>query len=97
MSDCEKYSVENDQWTPISNMNRLKSNASACILNNKFIYILGGKNEDAGILNEIEKYEIDKEYWKFVQIKSSQRLSPRINVLSFQIDTYCILIAGGKN
>lgn len=47
-------------------MNRLKSDASACILNNKYIYIIGGKNDDAGVLNEIEKYDIDRDLWKFV-------------------------------
>lgn len=41
LNKCEKYSVELDKWTAISPMTQEKINASACIMNNKFIYVFG--------------------------------------------------------
>ena len=39
---CEKYSIINNEWTQIASLRIKKSNASAGILNNQLIYVIGG-------------------------------------------------------
>jgi len=60
MDCCEKYSIKNDEWTPISNMLKKKYLVSACLLNNEFIYVIGGYDGfiDDTYLNDIDKYDI---------------------------------------
>ena len=66
INHCEKYNVLTDTWTVIKPMVKGKANMTACILNNEFIFIFGGK--EMYILNGIEKYSIVKDTWEFVQI-----------------------------
>ena len=42
ISHCEKYSVKFDKWTIISPMSNIKKNASVCIFNGKYIFVIGG-------------------------------------------------------
>lgn len=37
---CEKYSVEKDEWTVISPMITNMSNVSACIFDDKYIFVI---------------------------------------------------------
>ena len=57
LNQCEKYSIEKDEWTEIAPLGGKKEGVSACILNNKFIYAIGGKDID-DFTNDIEKYTI---------------------------------------
>ena len=41
-------------------MNVKKSVASACIVNNQFIFAIGGRNNKFMLLNIIEKYQINE-------------------------------------
>lgn len=62
LNHCEKYSIENDKWTNISPMSNGKQNASACIFDNKVIYVIGGYNKDFCV-NDFEKYSIANGKW----------------------------------
>jgi len=39
---CEKYSFHDDKWTELKPMAKKKANLSACIVHNKFIYVIAG-------------------------------------------------------
>jgi len=56
VNHCEKYLVEIDEWVLIEPMAKRKYGASACIFNNKHIFVIGGLESD--LLNDIEKYDI---------------------------------------
>lgn len=58
---CEKYSVENNKWIVISPMARRKSMVSACTVDNKFIYIIGGYDSQYKTINDIAKYDINND------------------------------------
>lgn len=42
--DCEKYSVKDDEWTEISPLCKEKFSASTCIVDNRFVYVIGGQS-----------------------------------------------------
>jgi len=42
LENCEKYSIDNDEWTPLSPLANKKMNASACMVGNDYIYVIGG-------------------------------------------------------
>lgn len=48
---CEKYCIKNNKWIEIASMKIEKVGSSVCILNNQFIYIIGGFNDEC--LNDI--------------------------------------------
>jgi len=54
---CGKFLVDKNQWKKMVSMEQNKSGVSACIVNYKFIYLIGGENEEE-YLNDIEKYNI---------------------------------------
>lgn len=39
---CEKYSVKQNKWSAIQSMPSKRAGASACIFDNKYIYVIGG-------------------------------------------------------
>lgn len=57
LNNCEKYSIDKDVWTELKPMINKKHCSSACIFNNQFIYVIGGKGAN-GCLNEIDRYSI---------------------------------------
>jgi len=73
-----------------------KKDASACILNNKFIYVIGGFHITE--LNDIERYNISNNTWTAVQFSKNTftaKLSARNQPFCSQISPFSILISGG--
>lgn len=68
LNHCEKYSLPSDLWTPIAPMEKEKSNASACILDSKYIFVIGRFNY--GCLNDIEKYNITSDSWESINVSA---------------------------
>ena len=74
-----------------------RAGASACILDSKFVFVVGGSGGHCTYLNKIEKYIIDQNFWIDIVIKSEQQLSNRFNTLTYKIDSKSIIIAGGED
>ena len=66
--NCEYYDINTDSCTEIAPVNdKGKYNASACLFNDKFIYLIGGRNQN----NFLEKLGIDgNNEWIVVDIKN---------------------------
>lgn len=69
INHCEKYIVELNEWILIEPMTKRKYGASACMLNNQFIFVIGGLESDC--LNDIEKYVIQTNSWETVNIEGA--------------------------
>ena len=81
---CEKDSIREDKWTVITPMPNKKLQASACIFNHKYIYVIGGEEADKhhavidkvkpvdvnGSIFFVEKYNITNNRWKTIQLSS---------------------------
>ena len=79
------------------NMNDGKANVSACIINNQFIYIIGGYNNNSTYMNEIEKYSIADNVWMDIEAVGDVQLPNRDSALTFVVNSHEILIAGGED
>ena len=66
LSHCEKYSIENNKWTVFRSMKVRKWGVSACIVDNMFVYAIGGYNFEKN-LDTIEKYNIQNDKWETVK------------------------------
>ena len=54
---CEAYNVHKDEWQHKNSMIMKKSNFSATVVNDQFIYTFGGDDNKKSI-DVIEKYDI---------------------------------------
>lgn len=68
LNHCEKYSVDNDEWTILRPFNNSKACVSACMLHHKFIYIIGGYGHDSLCTNHIDQYVIENNTWETIQL-----------------------------
>lgn len=80
----------------IASMVNKKVYPSACIVDNLFIYIIGGLGSNDKYLKEIEKYSIVVNSMETIRIVSKLQLAPRVQALSFCVNKSYILIAGGN-
>ena len=74
-------------------MPKAKESASACIFNNKSVFVFSGWNDN--VMNDIEKYNIFDNAWETIKIAYNDELPPKSNVLTFQMNENTILIGGG--
>ena len=94
ISHCERYDVEKDEWKVIAPMFKKRENPSACVLNDKFVYVIGG-GYFGKMLNDIDNIDIASDTWKTMKIESDLQMTPRLKTFSFQINSSSIIIAGG--
>ncbi len=64
MVACEKFSLAESVWRPISPLNVGRNGCGAVIFeHHRLIFAFGGNNKQHGSLNKIEKYEVDFDKW----------------------------------
>ena len=83
LSHCEKYSINANNWVQISPLKKKKTGFSACVVDGKWLYAVGGGFfSDYNALPDIEKYDIEANEWETI----SQNAFPKKNAtMSFQI------------
>jgi hypothetical protein len=53
LSNCERYNIIGNEWEHIPNLNREKYGVSIVAMDNRFIYVFGGKDiNDSSKINE---------------------------------------------
>jgi hypothetical protein len=65
---CEKFSVSENVWRPISPMNEAR-NGSSCVIMDKAIFIFGGNSQHKKSLDSIERYSIEYDCWESMKLK----------------------------
>lgn len=91
LSSCERFDLETNQWSPISDMQVPKCAFGATTLSNRYIFTVGGYD---GIvrLSVIEKYDINTNKWTLLNYEMKQPLS---NSACFAYSDHSIMILGG--
>jgi hypothetical protein len=69
LNHCEKFSLAENLWRPISPM-KLSRNGTAAVIMDQYriIFVFGGNNHKHGSLSKIEKYEVDFDKWSIIDI-----------------------------
>ncbi len=61
LTSCEAYSIKDDQWSEMPPMAHARQSFSACLFNEKYIFVFGGKvlGEGATLrnMNDNQPYE----------------------------------------
>mmetsp|Transcript_27916 Transcript_27916/g.26955 ORF Transcript_27916/g.26955 Transcript_27916/m.26955 type:complete len:207 (+) Transcript_27916:898-1518(+) len=66
---CEKFSLTENVWRPISSMHLQRNGTGAVIMEqHRLIFVFGGNNTKHGSLQKIEKYEIDFDKWILLDV-----------------------------
>jgi hypothetical protein len=94
---CEKYDIENDQWSQIANLNIGRDSAASCMFNDKVIYAFSGrvKFDKKEITNSIEKYSILANLWELVELAPKSVWVPCDLGMAYQIDSNSLVVFGG--
>ncbi|CAG9321728.1 unnamed protein product [Blepharisma stoltei] len=90
---CERYSIQQDSWVPITSLNIARCEASACTFNNeKFMLIIGGLPENAAG-NSIERYSFEFNRWQLLELRLPNVV---INPALYQVSPTKLAIFGGR-
>jgi len=73
-------------------LNISRSQASACLFRDNIIFIFGGYNKEAGTLDSIERYDIDRRKILMIELKMPSALR---RFCTIKISKTKILMLGG--
>ena len=92
---CERYNISMDKWTPIPSLKVARRGISACVVDEIFIYAIGGFNHFS--LSTIERLDTEDEggEWENMNLLMEIEISPRYVAGSIHIGGDNILICGG--
>ncbi len=96
---CERYSVAEDKWYPLPDQNEPKCSQSLCLLENRYLYSIGGLSKiDANITLQttIERLDLNTpgSTWQVIPIRLNDAAC---DIGCLPISTNEILIFGGWN
>lgn len=95
---CEKYSVEENQWSMIAPVRKKRYAASALGFSNNKIYLFGGRSDYNNMMvNEIEEYCAFRNEWTILNVKNVNLWNPVEVCACIQISEDKILIFGGSD
>ncbi len=94
---CEKYDIENDQWSKIANLNIGRDSAACCVFKSKLIYAFSGRTkfDKKEITNTIERYSILADIWELVELTPKSVWTPCDLGMAYQIDSTSVIVFGG--
>ena len=93
LNKCEKFSLVENVWRPISQMNASRNGASAVVFDkHRLIFVFGGNNHKHGSISNIEKYEIDFDKWTIINTQMKAALH---DLTVFPLGRDRVLILGG--
>ena len=84
---CERYSVEENSWSYLPQLNTQRQNSSLCLIDTKFLYCFGGAR--------IEVYDItgfSSSSWTVLQIKIPHSVN---DITSINLNSNHILLFNG--
>ena len=90
---CEVYDINKDRWHKNDvQLNDARSQASACQFKESVIFIFGGYSKEAGTLDSIERYDIDRRRMTLVELRMPSALR---RFASIKISKTKVLLLGG--
>jgi N-acetylneuraminic acid mutarotase len=98
LDSCEKYDINSDKWTKIDHCLFRCTSPSITTFHNRYIFKIGGLEDENGVCAKIESYDVEVNAWKAYPLKDiSTGLDYEILWLSAscQINNNEILVMGG--
>ena len=86
---CEKYLIDEDKW---ENMASLKVKRSVILgtlsSGNRFLYVLGGNDQENNLILIIEKYDIANDLWGLINVSNELEITSSSKVLLLNKKSY---------
>ena len=108
LSSCEVYSIKDDSWQEMPPMAHARQSFSACLFNEKYIFVFGGKvlgqgatirnmndNQPFDFVSQVEVFEIEKNAWKVINYISENNKLKVLHPGTYQVTGKRIIIFGG--
>ncbi|KAG1714696.1 Kelch-like protein 12 [Nymphon striatum] len=93
-NSCEYYSPQEDTWRPLLKMKEERFCAGSCYDNNKFIYVVGGRDlRNSNYLTSMERFDVEIGQW--LTLKSS--IGVGREGLTLTIFKNQIILIGGRD
>jgi len=87
------YNIDKDRWHRNEcQLNIARSQASACSFRDNVIFIFGGYNKEAGTLDSVERYDIDKRRITLIELRMPVALR---RFATIKISSSKVLMLGG--
>lgn len=98
VNTCERYSVQDNQWTSIAAVNKKRYAASAVGFTNNRVYLFGGRSDYSNtMIQEIEEFKVELNEWSILTLKNASGWVPVEVCACIQISDEEILIFGGSD
>lgn len=98
VNTCERYSIEENQWSSIASVNKKRYAASAVGFTNNRIYLFGGRSDYSNtMVHEIEEFRADQNEWVVLNIRNANLWVPVEVCACIQVSEEDILIFGGSD
>jgi len=98
VDSCEKYSIEENQWSSIAPVRKKRYAASALGFSNNKIYLFGGRSDYNNMMvHEIEEYCAFRNEWTIITLKNVNLWEPVEVCACIQVNENEILIFGGSD
>ena len=91
LSSCEKYTPNDNIWSPCADLSLPRAYAGCCSLGNESLYIFGGLN-GYDTTNTIEQYNSMLDKWTVLYIKLPLKIA---KLGAVALDRTSILLSGG--
>jgi len=98
VDSCERYSVEENQWSVIAPVRKKRYAASALGFSNNKVYLFGGRSDYNNVMvHEIEEYCAFRNEWTILNLKNVSLWNPVEVCACIQVNEDQILIFGGSD
>jgi hypothetical protein len=96
---CEKYSIADDKWYVIADMQKSASSPAVCAFRDRYLYKFGGLYNNGQLNNKIEKYDTEKDAWYMYEFQNIDFTTLNFRLLwltgACQINEKQIYVFGG--
>lgn len=97
LDSFEKYDIDFGEWIPLSSCPTKSIGSSLCNYKDRVIYKFGGKMDNTGFSNYIERYDILKNNWTLFIINSENQMFKLPSLMNaYQINNEEIMVYGGS-
>lgn len=93
VKSCDVYDINKDRWHKNEvQLNVARSQSSACQFRENVVFIFGGYSKEAGTLDSIERYDIDRRRITLIELRMPSALR---RFASIKISKTKVLLLGG--
>lgn len=100
IKSCEKYSIDENNWSIIPSLNHSREKPGLCIYNDEYLYVILGYDRSVNkYVSNFERLKIkdNSSIWEIINVKGSQSLLKKQALCCYKNASSGIYLIGGVN